>query len=105
MPQTIRVYYSKTKGLHGRCRMNFNWSPITAQSVVLISAAEATDLIPTIAPPPNFSFNLGDADVSVSNISPHSGGVEFILNVNWNSALNVVVDITVLDPPAQFFVA
>jgi hypothetical protein len=85
--------------------MNFNWPPITQQSVVLISAAEATDLIPTIAPPPNFGFILGAADVSVTNVSPHQGGVEFILHVNWGSALNIVVDISVFDPAEQFFVA
>jgi len=105
MPRTIRVYYSKSHGLHGRCRMNFNWPPITQQSVVLISAAEATDLIPSIAPPPNFGFNLGDADVYVTNISPHQGGVEFILHVNWGAPLNIVVDISVFDPAEQFFVA
>lgn len=105
MPRTIRVYYSKSHGLHGRCRMNFNWSPITQQSVVLIFAAEATDLIPSVAPPPKFDFNLGDADVYVTNISPHQSGVEFILHVNWGAPLNIVVDISVFDPAEQFFAA
>ncbi len=35
---------------------------------------------------------------------PHDGGVEFILHVNWSEALNVMIDITVLDPYEQFFV-
>lgn len=102
MPRTIRVYYGKSHGLLGRCRMNFNWPPISQQSVVHISAAEATDLTASIAPPPVFGFNLGAADVYVTNVSPHSGGVEFILHVNWSSPLNVVVDISVFDPAEQF---
>jgi hypothetical protein len=73
------------------------------QSIVLISAAEATDL--TLGPPPTFNFNLGDADVYVTNVSPYDGGVEFILHVNWSAPLNVVVDICVFDPAEQFFVA
>jgi hypothetical protein len=105
MPRTIRVYYSKSHGLKGRCRMNYNWPPITQQSVVLISAAEATNLTPSVAPPPNFGFVLGSADVYVTNISPHAGGVEFILHVSWHEPLNIVVDICVFDPPEQFHVA
>lgn len=106
MPRTIRVYYSKAKGLRGRCRMNFNWEPITRDSVVLISAAEATD-IPEQAfdPSKRFDFNLGSADIYVTNIGPHQGGVEFILHVNWSEALNVVVDISVFPKAEQFFVA
>lgn len=104
MSQTIRVYYDKTHGLHGRSRMNFNWPPITQKSVVLLSAAEATDMTPGLfGPELAWSFSLGAADVSISNISPHEGGVEFILHVDWNEPLNIVVDITVLDPYEQFF--
>jgi hypothetical protein len=53
----------------------------------------------------DFRYNLGDADVWVSNISPHfnqhfpgePGGVEFILHVNWDAPLNIGVTITVED--------
>jgi hypothetical protein len=46
---------------------------------------------------------LGDADVWVSNISPHQGGVEFILHVNWPQPLNIAVTITVeQEDPDQF---
>jgi hypothetical protein len=48
---------------------------------------------------------LGDANVWVSNVSPHfnqhfsgePGGVEFILNVDWPSPLDVGITITVED--------
>lgn len=103
MSRTIRVYYGKEHNLHGRCRMNFNWPPITHASAVQISAAEATDMDPqSFVAETAWSYLLGLADVSVSNISPHEGGVEFILHVDWNSPLNIVVDIMVLDPHEQF---
>jgi hypothetical protein len=85
--------------------MNFNWPPITSDSVVLISAAEATDAVyPTgFTLQPYFGYVLGSADVYATNVSPHYGGVEFILHVNWDAPLNIAVDIVVLDPPFQFF--
>ena len=105
MAQSIRVYYGRQFGLRGRCRMNFNWPPITADSVVLISAGEANDAVfqpTTFTGRPYLSFRLGDADVFVTNVSPHQGGVEFILHVNWYTPLNIIVDIVVLEPALQF---
>ena len=106
MAQSLRVYYGKQFGLRGRCRMNFNWSVISADSIVLISAGEAGNVIPGVGFTllPTFNFVLGDADVFVTNVSPHAGGVEFILHVNWNAPLNIAVDITVLDRAERFFV-
>ncbi len=111
MPRTIRVVYPKAAAGVGWLRKNFNWGispPITKQSVVHVSAAEAS------LPGPgtlggitadNTAFHLGEADVYVTNISPHDGGVEFILHVNFNSPLDIIVDITVFDDPIeQFFV-
>lgn len=106
MPRTIRVWYANESG---RIRKNVDWGitpPMTRKSVVLISASEA--LRPsenTINIESNALYNLADADVYVTNISPHDGGVEFILHVNWNTPLYVMVDITILDPYEQFFVA
>jgi len=99
---SIRVYYGKEHGLRGRCRMNFNWPPINRHSTVIITAGEATDVAPQAFDLKTaFVFLLGDADVYVTNVSPHDGGVEFILHVNWPNPLNVVVDITVLEPAQQ----
>jgi len=50
-------------------------------------------------------YNLGDANVWVSNVSPHfndhfngePGGVEFIVNVDFPSPIDVAVTITVED--------
>ena len=82
--------------------MSFEWAPITRQSVVFISAAEAYDLGFPISPQdPGIVFNLGGSDISVTNMSPRDGGVDFILYSQWNLPLNIVVDITVLDPPEE----
>ncbi|EFH79665.1 hypothetical protein [Ktedonobacter racemifer] len=72
-------------------------------STVQISASEATDLIPeSFDPETAWFYHLGDANAWVSNISPHDGGVEFYLHVNFHAPLNIVVDIIVLDPHEQF---
>ena len=74
-----------------------------------VSAAEATEygtayvIGPNGNPQQEFIFSLGDADVWVSNVSPHTGGVAFILHVNAPAPVAVVVTITVEEgAPAQF---
>jgi hypothetical protein len=104
MSQSIRWVL---RGVHGRVRANFNWPIIGARSVVHISAGEVRFGTTQTNPAPpfqNFFYVLGDADVSVSNISPHRnefsgqpGGVRFILHVNWDAPLDVAVTITVED--------
>jgi hypothetical protein len=105
MAQSIRYLIRR---VNGRIRANFNWpGVITARSVVHVTASEVgvgtTQLNPT-PPVQNFFYNLGAADVWVSNISPHKneftsdpGGVSFILHVDWSSPLDVAVTITVED--------
>jgi hypothetical protein len=104
MSQSIRWVI---RGIRGRVRANFNWPIISARSVVHISAGEVrfgTTQANQHPPLQDFHYVLGDADVSVSNISPHRnefsgqpGGVSFILHVNWDSPLDVAVTITVED--------
>jgi len=102
--RTIRLFYRAKKG---RVRANFNWGispPITKKSVVVMTAGEASvDPNSIFGLEEAASFNLGDADVYVTNVSPHNGGVEFILHVNWGSPLDVMVTLTVLDDYDQFF--
>jgi hypothetical protein len=97
------------RGAQGRVRQNFNWPGVinSAQAVVHISAGEVAagprTQVGNVAQ--DFIYNLGNADVWVSNISPHfnshfggePGGVEFILHVNWDSPLDVGITITVED--------
>jgi hypothetical protein len=105
MSQSIRYLI---RGVNGRIRANFNWpGVITARSVVHVTAGQVgfgtTQLRPT-PPAQDFFYHLGDADVWVSNISPHKneftsdpGGVAFILHVDWGSPLDVAVTVTVED--------
>ena len=78
---------------------------INGRSVVHISACEATALPPPqLGTPQDFIASTrfrGAAVIGVRNVHPHDdggGGVEFVLEVNWGSPLNIVTDITVEDP-------
>jgi hypothetical protein len=106
MARTLRILY---RGQQGRIRKNFNWGiepAITQKSVIVMSAAEAkVDPTSLFGIELATTFHLGDADVFVTNVSPHAGGVEFILHVNFGSPLDVLVDLTVMDPYEQFFAA
>jgi hypothetical protein len=71
-----------------------------------IAAAPPSEVIGGAAEQ-DFMYVLGDADVWVSNVSPHfeqhfpgeEGGVEFILHVDWPDPLDVAFTITVEDLP------
>ncbi len=98
-PRTLRVYFSNRRGYF---RQNFNWmgGPITRNSVVHISISEAApDREPSLFGPRPLIRWLGEARMTVHNVSPHDGGVEFSYTVDWPEPLNIAVDITVLDPP------
>ncbi len=98
--QTYRMYL---RGRKGRCRENFRAPQIRSDSVIHISASEATRLQPQ-AFTPIFSRFVGSANVSVSNVAPSAGRVDFVLNVDWGSPLNVSMDITIMDPPVEVVV-
>jgi len=91
MPLTIRKYWGK---LQGRATLNFYWDAIEHDSTVIVSASEYAD---------NKVRFIGAATISADNVCPHgppydpNHGVTFVVNVGWNSPLNVVTDITVLD--------
>jgi hypothetical protein len=89
----------------GRSLLHFRAGEITPKSVVHISATEATALgPPLIDGSQNWSAFIGAASVTVQNVSPGDGVVDFIVNVDWNSPLNITMDITILDPPRQLIV-
>lgn len=109
MARSIRILY---RAQQGRLRKNFNWPPINLDSAVLITAAEFTPVFGGLGDGPKTLGRplLGEANVYVTNVGPHgpeggSGGVEFHLHVDWDSPLDVVVTITVLDDIEQFFQA
>ncbi len=99
MPQTIRQFWI---GKMGRNVLNFNWDAIHHDSVVLISASEYN-----LDNTPNHHRFVGAATITVANISPHgppfdpNNGVSFVVQVDWETPLNIVTDITVLDKPVE----
>ena len=102
MPQSCRQFWF---GLMGRNVLNFNWDAIDHDSVVLISASEFHN--------DGFTADhhryVGAATITVCNISPHgppfdpngNHGVQFAIQIDWESPLNIVTDITVLDKPVD----
>jgi len=105
MARSIRVLY---RGVKGRVRCNFNWPPITKKSAVVITAAEWA-FSGGIFGPTEGRPNLGEANVYITNIGPHnpeggSGGVEFHLHVDWDSPLDVIVTISVLEDVEDFVI-
>ena|SRR5918996_4480953 len=108
MAQSLRVLY---RGVHGRnIRRNHNWPPINVDSAVTITAAEFLFAPGGLGGGPKTLGrpNLGLAPVWVTNVGPHgvpgveAGGVEFFLQVDWPTPLDVVVTITVHENIEQF---
>ena len=105
MAKSIRVLYRNQRG---RIRKNFNWAPIKLDSAVVITASEFIFQEGLFGGPKTLGRpHLGDANIYVTNVGPHGpeggdGGVEFILHVDWDTPLNVVVTITVLEDIDQF---
>lgn len=100
MATTFRMYL---RGRRGRCVENFRAPQITSQSVVHISVSEATELTPEVFTP-IFGRFVGAANISVHNISPSDGRVDFVVMVDWGEPLNIVTDITIMDPPVEVVV-
>jgi hypothetical protein len=103
MAQTLRVFY---RGVQGRQRTNLNWSPISEKSTVIITAAEwhPSGGIFGLS---EGRYNLGDANVYVTNIGPHgdqseAGGVEFYVHADSGAPVDVVAAITVLEDYEEF---
>jgi hypothetical protein len=97
VPQTIRQYWWSVQG---RTVLNLFWGAIDHDSVVLISVSEYTLNEPEPAASRRF---VGDATISVDNISPYGPpytfchGVAYVVTVDWWKPLHIVADITVLD--------
>jgi hypothetical protein len=102
MINTIQILYpgvhSKTGDYFTLSELQLVWPPIHRDSIVLISASECQTIgvdngVPVI------DRYVGDAPITVCNISPREGQVNFCLNVDWGSPLTIAVDFVVFDPP------
>ena len=89
---------------NGAVNCNYSDDAITNQSVVLISVSEGEGGGPegplSSAAPGRF---LGDATMSVANISPRDGAVTFRIFVDWFEPLAVWVDIFIASEVPQGF--
>lgn len=100
MSRTVRVLWRHT----GSGWKNFNWDGVIDQnSVIHIAASEGVADQSLFGPLDAIKRTRGDAPIYVKNVRPHanSGGVEFFLQVDWDSPLDVVTDITVEDAAEQ----
>ena len=82
--------------------MGFDWAPITAGPSFLSQRQKLTFSARAIFSGSPIVFNLGGSDISVTNMSPRDGAMDFMLCSQWNLPLNIVVDTTVFDPPEEF---
>jgi hypothetical protein len=97
MQKTFRMIL---RGRKGRCLENFRSPEITTSSVIHISVSEAFLLDQALTPEALIGSRfVAAADISVRNISPSNGRVDFVIFVEWGEPLNIVIDITILDPP------
>lgn len=96
------------RGVSGRRRQNFNWHEVikSRQAVVQVTAAEIrladSSIVLGSGQEQNFAYHLGDANIWVSNISPHDdhgggAGVEYILHTDFSQPIDIAVTITVDD--------
>src|SRR6516225_3090370 len=99
MARSLRLVYRDQQGTN--LRKNFNWPPIHERAAVILTAAQwrpAGGLFGELVGRPV----LDQAKVYVTNVGPHDpeggdGGVEFFLNVESNTPVDVIVTITVLE--------
>ena len=96
----------------GRLNCTYSWAAINHTSVVLVSAAEGTD-VPGQGSTRDPDRFVGDALITVRNIAPFGiaggeglqtpnagqigGGVRFVVTVDWNEPLPIWVDIVLID--------
>lgn len=112
----IRSYRLLLPSREGRCVEQFRLPEISPDSVVLISASEVAlaplppqevQLPGIVRAPKHDSVSriqgrfIGAADISIKNISPGEGVVDFVVFVDFPHSLNIIVDITLLDPPVK----
>ncbi|KXY43671.1 hypothetical protein COM24_29970 [Bacillus toyonensis] len=95
---TIRMWVPKRKD---RAHLRLTSPVIKWNSVVHISVSEATELEPNQLFGQNFPTVFGAASITVQNISVRDGVVDFNVFVDWSTPLNIVTDITILEPPAD----
>jgi len=89
----------------GGVDLHFSSPEIKKISVVHISVSEATALDSvSLLGGQTFVPNFGAASITLQNVSVRDGTVDFYVFVDWSSPLNLLADITILDPPTQVII-
>ncbi len=97
---SIRIIY---QGIHSKPKggsdyvvdtvYRITWPAIHSNSIVLMAASEVD--IEYL----NARRFVGNAPIMIENIAPGNGYADFRINVDWESPINVAVDVVVLDSP------
>ena len=94
----INCYRIWVPNRKGRCSEKFSAGKISKYSVVHISVSEATALGPApIGGDQSWKAFRGSASITVQNVSPNDGFVEFYAYADWRTPINLVYDITVIN--------
>jgi hypothetical protein len=107
MANSHRQFFKQASGRVAH-NINLDGFNITRRSVILVTAAPCS--LGAGIFDPDIRLNVHGPDVRVTNIVPHGpeggpGGVEFVLNVDSPTPVDVAVTITVFEPWTSFAVA
>jgi hypothetical protein len=100
MARSARLFLKQRRGRFAH-NHNIDGFNITRRSPILVTAAPCA--LGTGFLDPEIRLNVHGPDVRVTNIVPHGpeggpGGVEFVLNVDSPTPVDVAVTITVFEP-------
>ncbi|MDM5196515.1 hypothetical protein QUF79_00165 [Fictibacillus enclensis] len=92
---TVRMHVPQRRG---RVPLRLTNPDIKRDSVIHISVSEAVPLGGIFGAA--FRRHFGSASITVQNITPQEGFVDFYVNVDYTQPLNIVADISIFDPVA-----
>ncbi|MDN9012152.1 hypothetical protein [Brevibacillus laterosporus] len=90
---TVRLHVPQRRG---RVHLRLANPDITRNSVIHISVSEARPLGGIFGAAFNRIF--GSASITVQNITPSDGEVNFYVLVDWPQPLDIAADISIFDP-------
>ena len=77
---------------HGQWVLSYNNAGINARSMVFVSIAEGAQ------GGPNAGKFIGAARYTVHNVAPRAGGVDILIDIDWNANIPLYVDYFVCNP-------
>ena len=102
MFETLRHIVPEKEGVCGRRNIVVPWTRITSRSVVHVSCCEAyTPTVNAIAN--DYVGFLGEARISIHSLACGDGVVTLDLDCDWPHPLNLMVTVTNLGEPSQYY--